>query len=171
MRMNDDAADRPGGSGLTTESLAHPGKARDPAVYPGEATAGWDEGGRSSQDRDAPAGTQEPEAEAQGREPGAQEPEPDVRTVDDQPLLGQSEAQRFRSEWSGIQGRFVDEPKEAVRAADALVAEVMQTLAQTFNAHKQELEGQWTRGEEVATEELRLALQRYRSFFTRLLRT
>jgi hypothetical protein len=47
----------------------------------------------------------------------------------------------------------------------------MQTLARNFSTHKQELEGQWDRGERVATEDLRLALQRYRSFFNRLLNT
>ncbi len=47
----------------------------------------------------------------------------------------------------------------------------MQALATTFSEHKQGLEGQWHRGEEVATEELRVALQRYRSFFNRLLNT
>ncbi|WP_262371142.1 hypothetical protein [Streptomyces sp. WAC01526] len=56
-------------------------------------------------------------------------------------------------------------------AADALVAEVMQLLATTFADHKQGLEGQWHRGEEVATEDLRLALRQYRSFFDRLLST
>ncbi|MFJ2806112.1 hypothetical protein [Kitasatospora sp. NPDC087271] len=56
-------------------------------------------------------------------------------------------------------------------AADNLVAEAMQALATTFSAHKQDLEGQWHRGDEVPTEELRVALQRYRSFFNRLLNT
>ncbi|MEV7526772.1 hypothetical protein [Streptomyces sp. NPDC091371] len=89
----------------------------------------------------------------------------------EQPLLGAEESERYRETWSGIQGRFVDDPREAVRAADSLVAEVMQTLAATFAEHKQGLEGQWDRGEDVATEDLRLALQHYRSFFNRLLRT
>ncbi|MFD7527918.1 MULTISPECIES: hypothetical protein [unclassified Streptomyces] len=66
---------------------------------------------------------------------------------------------------------FVDDPREAVGAADTLVAEVMQALATTFSERKQGLEGQWKRGEQVPTEELRVALQRYRSFFNRLLKT
>ncbi|MFJ7201082.1 MULTISPECIES: hypothetical protein [unclassified Streptomyces] len=88
----------------------------------------------------------------------------------DEPLLG-SEQDEFRSRWQRIQGDFVDDPREAVGAADTLVAEVMQALARTFSDHKQALEGQWQRGEEVATEDLRVALQRYRSFFNRLLKT
>ncbi|MDX2389041.1 hypothetical protein NJL88_02845 [Streptomyces sp. DK15] len=96
----------------------------------------------------------------------------DVDAADDtDPLLPSGEAQGFRKSWSDIQSRFVDDPQEAVRSADALVAEVMQTLAGSFAAHKQGLEGRWDRGEQVATEDLRLALQHYRSFFNRLLKT
>lgn len=90
---------------------------------------------------------------------------------DSEPLLGASDTQEFRQSWTDIQGRFVDDPQDAVRSADTLVAEVMQTLAGTFAAHKQELEAQWGRGEEVETEDLRQALQHYRSFFNRLLKT
>lgn len=88
--------------------------------------------------------------------------------AEDEPLLGQEEDE-FRSRWQKIQGYFVDDPRDAVGAADQLVAEVMQSLATTFSDHKQGLEDQWQRGEEVPTEELRVALQRYRSFFNRLL--
>ncbi|MFE7795796.1 hypothetical protein ACFU6F_43940, partial [Streptomyces sp. NPDC057460] len=62
-------------------------------------------------------------------------------------------------------------PREAVRTADALVAEVMQTLARSFASRKEGLESQWGQGEEVLTEDLRIAFQRYRSFFNRLLST
>ncbi|MFF9510961.1 hypothetical protein ACF1BU_31080 [Streptomyces sp. NPDC014724] len=86
------------------------------------------------------------------------------------PLLGE-EQEKFRSRWQTIQGEFVDDPKNAVNAADQLVAETMQALATTFSEHKRGLEGQWRRGEGVATEDLRVALQRYRSFFNRLLST
>ncbi|MFB7216514.1 hypothetical protein [Streptomyces sp. NPDC056255] len=89
---------------------------------------------------------------------------------EDEPLLGE-EQEAFHDRWQRIQGDFVDDPREAVSAADNLVAEVMQALARTFSDHKQGLEGQWQRGKEVPTEELRVALQRYRSFFNRLLNT
>lgn len=88
-----------------------------------------------------------------------------------EPLLAGHDAEDFRRRWSEIQGRFVDDPQDAVRSADTLVAEVMQTLAATFASHKEDLEGQWSKGEEVVTEDLRIALQRYRSFFNRLLTT
>ncbi|MFD4761209.1 hypothetical protein ACFWOJ_20720 [Streptomyces sp. NPDC058439] len=89
---------------------------------------------------------------------------------ENEPLLGE-EQEEFRARWQKIQGEFVDDPKNAVNAADQLVAETMQALATTFSEHKRGLEGQWHRGEEVATEDLRLALQQYRSFFNRLLST
>ena len=85
-------------------------------------------------------------------------------------LFGADEAERFKARWRELQIAFVDEPRSAVQNADELVAEVMQTLAGMFAANKQELEGQWRRDGEVETEDLRLALQKYRSFFDQLLR-
>jgi len=91
---------------------------------------------------------------------------------DDAPLelFGADEIDRFRDEWRDLQGRFVDDPQEAVQGADHLVAEVMKSLATTFTEHKHELEGQWRQeGSEAHTEELRQALRRYRTFFNQLL--
>jgi hypothetical protein len=65
----------------------------------------------------------------------------------------------------------VDEPRRTVEQADELVAQVMQRLAESFASERERLEGQWGRGEDVSTEDLRVALQRYRSFFQRLLST
>jgi hypothetical protein len=86
-------------------------------------------------------------------------------------LLGSADEDRFRQRWGDAQARFVDDPQEAVRSADGLVAELMQSLAQGFSEHKARLEAQWQRGGDPDTEELRQALQRYRSFFNRLLST
>ena len=86
-------------------------------------------------------------------------------------LLGSADEDRFRQRWGDIQARFVDDPQEAVRTADGLVAELMQSLAQGFSEHKGALEAQWQSGGDPDTEELRQALQRYRSFFDRLLST
>ena len=86
-------------------------------------------------------------------------------------LLGPADEERFRQRWGDAQARFVDDPQEAVRTADGLVAEFMQALAQGFSEHKGRLEAQWQRGGNPDTEELRQALQRYRSFFDRLLST
>ena len=85
------------------------------------------------------------------------------------PLLNQEHTKTFRDRWSDVQTGFVDEPRHAVEQADNLVAQLMQQLAQTFAAEREKLEGQWNRGQDVSTEDLRLALQRYRSFFDRLL--
>lgn len=84
-------------------------------------------------------------------------------------LLAANDTHTFQSRWDSIQTGFVDEPRQAVEQADTLVAEVMQRLAETFAQERAKLEGQWSRGDNVSTEDLRLALQRYRSFFTRLL--
>jgi hypothetical protein len=84
-------------------------------------------------------------------------------------LLDQADTEAFRRRWSDTQARFVDDPREAVQTADGLVAELMQTLARSFSQHKGELEAHWTSGGDPDTEDLRQALQRYRSFFDRLL--
>jgi len=84
-------------------------------------------------------------------------------------LLATNETQALRARWDSIQTGFVDEPRHAVEQADTLVAEVMQHLAQLFADERSKLEGQWSRGDNVSTEDLRIALQRYRSFFDRLL--
>jgi hypothetical protein len=84
-------------------------------------------------------------------------------------LFPTEEVERFRGEWREIQVRFVDDPRDAVQNADQLVAQVMQSLATTFTNHKHELEGRWQEGDKVETEDLRQALQQYRSFFNHLL--
>lgn len=85
------------------------------------------------------------------------------------PLFPSGEAEGFRSRWSETQTGFVDDPRHAVEQADGLVAEVMKRLAETFADERTKLEQQWDRGDQVDTESLRVALQRYRSFFDRLL--
>jgi hypothetical protein len=85
------------------------------------------------------------------------------------PLFPDSEAADFRRRWIEVQTSFVDEPRRAVQQADELVAGVMKLLAETFAREREGLEHQWDRGENVTTEDLRIAMQRYRSFFDRLL--
>ena len=87
------------------------------------------------------------------------------------PLLSDNDASDFERRWQDVQVGFVDEPQRCVQDADALVAEVMQRLADGFAQERRNLEAQWAGGGEASTEDLRLALQRYRSFFNRLLRT
>jgi hypothetical protein len=86
-----------------------------------------------------------------------------------EPLISDDETKDVQVRWEQIQVSFVDEPRRSVEDADTLVAELMQRLADSFARERERLEGQWDRGDEVSTEDLRVALQRYRSFFARLL--
>jgi hypothetical protein len=86
------------------------------------------------------------------------------------PLLAGSDAERFEVRWAEIQAGFVDEPREAVTHADELVAELMRHLAEVFSTQRSELEATFSGGD-ASTEDLRMSLKRYRSFFHRLLRT
>jgi hypothetical protein len=103
-------------------------------------------------------------------EDGGNEVRPEVQSqADVAALLADEDAGGFRSRWNEIQVRFVDEPRGSVEKADGLVAEMMGRLTQMFSEERTRLEGQWERGDDVSTEDLRIALQRYRSFFERLL--
>jgi len=86
-----------------------------------------------------------------------------------EPLLPTDQSNRFTDRWQQIQTSFVDQPRDAVADADALVADLMQRLAASFSNERERLEAQWDRGDDVSTEDLRIALTRYRSFFDRLL--
>jgi len=88
---------------------------------------------------------------------------------DREPLLPVDQGQRFTDRWQEIQASFVDRPRESVAEADTLVADLMQRLAASFSNERDQLESQWDRGDDVSTEDLRVALTRYRSFFDRLL--
>jgi|SRR5687768_11992323 hypothetical protein len=85
------------------------------------------------------------------------------------PLLPQDLTRQLQASWSDVQAGFVDAPREAVRKADELVATAMKQLADTFARERSNLENQWDREGDVSTEDLRVALTRYRSFFHRLL--
>ena len=84
-------------------------------------------------------------------------------------LFADAETSELRRSWDSIQAGFVDEPRRAVEDADHLVASTMKRLAEVFADERNRLEAQWARGDDVSTEDLRVALQRYRAFFTRLL--
>ena len=103
-------------------------------------------------------------AQAQGQAPAksTQEESPG-------PLLASGDVQDFRNRWEHIQTAFVDDPRTAVKQADELVASAMKRLAESFAEQRNALERQWGRGDDVSTEELRLALRKYRAFFQRLL--
>ncbi|HSA55491.1 MAG TPA: hypothetical protein VLE53_07290 [Gemmatimonadaceae bacterium] len=146
-----------------------------------------------SQDRPAPREITTAELAAaaeRAREPQAPDPEADpphagdrevavprdpARAVDRSPdasatpLFPRDVAEQLRARWSQVQTGFVDEPRRAVEEADSLVADTIKRLANSFAAARADLEREWDRGEDVSTEDLRQALQRYRAFFGRLL--
>ena len=86
-------------------------------------------------------------------------------------LVPPDEANHFRKRWDEVQTGFVDDPRRAVEDANRLVDEVTSLVVETFTRGRTTLEEQWSRGDEVTTEELRVVLQRYRSFFDSLLKT
>jgi hypothetical protein len=109
----------------------------------------------------------------EGRRDDAGQPMPPRnRPTDDEevsPLFADEACHTLWERWDHVQAGFVDEPRRAVQEADSLVAETMQQLANTFARERNNLEQQWGRGDNVSTEDLRIAFRRYRSFFKRLL--
>lgn len=107
---------------------------------------------------DQPADTEQAPTQADGPE-----------HVEQTPVMSDEAAEEYRARWQDTQANFVDDPRSAVAQADALVAEVMKRVAEEFANERNGLERQWNEGGEASTEDLRVALQRYRSFFSRLL--
>jgi hypothetical protein len=99
-----------------------------------------------------------------------QEQRTDVeQTEEERALFRDEELQSFRSRWEQVQTGFVDEPRESVQKADDLVSDLVDRLTSSFAETRSGLEEQWKKGEEASTEDLRVALTRYRAFFHRLL--
>jgi hypothetical protein len=125
---------------------------------------------------DVAAAAQRPQAQPDLNRTGTVDRSTDLRQ---QPAVGGDEqlaalfatdmADDFRSRWDAVQIGFVDDPRQAVRQADELVAEVMKSLAESFSAERDRLESQLEQQDSASTENLRVALRRYRSFFQRLL--
>lgn len=106
--------------------------------------------------------------ETEQREPVSGAPRATNAEEDAAQLFNPAAVERFRVQWQEIQARFIDDPRQAVQGADQLVASVMRSLASTFSDHKHQLESQWQQ-DSPETEDLRIALRRYRSFFNQLL--
>ena len=145
--------------GLTTEQLANP-RAAAPARA-ADAPAAPD----AARDA-APDAAREASPDARG---AAREQAPDRGASQAAQLLEPQDHEAMTRRWRDIQADFVDHPREAMQDADTLVAGLMQHLAQMFSQERSQLEAQWSRGDEVSTEDLRVSLQRYRAFFERLL--
>lgn len=84
-------------------------------------------------------------------------------------LFADADVEDYRARWTSIQVAFVDEPRKAVQDADNLVKSVLNKLSESFTQERQTLANQWSRGDNVSTEDLRITFRRYRSFFDRLL--
>lgn len=100
------------------------------------------------------------------------QPETAAAARDSEPaetLFADGELSDLRSRWTDVQSAFVDDPRGCVQKADGLVADVVDRLTSGFAQARSQLEEQWGRGEEASTEDLRIALKRYREFFERLL--
>jgi len=171
MTMTDDDAGR---NELHTADLVASGRpapaAEDFADDGATEVAGEGSGVAGSVDRDrATDRAGSPEQQGAGpserRAPSAAVSDEATSTA----LLGDVDG--YRRRWEAVQTGFVDEPRRAVENADALVAEVMTDLANSFAQERGDLEAQWSQGDQVSTEDLRVSLRRYRSFFDRLLTT
>lgn len=96
-------------------------------------------------------------------------PGTDTGNASDTSLFGGAQLEEFRGQWNSVQAGFVDDPKRCVEQADGLVSAVVEQLSSGFTEARSRLEQQWSRGEDASTEDLRVALKRYREFFDRLL--
>ena len=118
---------------------------------------------------DTPEEEVETEQRVEKRTPEMKAP---ATTADDEnlvPLFEEGSAKKFRSRWLAIQSKFVDDPSASVKQADDLVSDIIKSVTMNFADRRVSLEKQWNSGEDVCTEDLRVALKRYRSFFDRLL--
>ena len=131
--------------------------------------------GKSLTTADLAAATEIPTAQREvtrdPKEPVIENQNSNVRSEEEQlaPLFLPDVAKDFRSRWDAVQISFVDDPRLAVQQADELVAQVMKSLAETFSSERTKLEAQVDLTDKASTENLRLVLRRYRSFFERLL--
>lgn len=117
---------------------------------------------------DASAEPVEHEPQMEERMPENRAP---VDTTEDElvPLFEQDAAEKFRTRWLAIQSKFVDDPSASVKQADTLVDDVIQDITRSFADRRGSLERQWNSEGNTSTEDLRIALKQYRSFFNRLL--
>lgn len=82
-------------------------------------------------------------------------------------LVTQERADEYSARWESAKSMFVDEPRQAVGQADALVGELLDELQEAFGNQRRKLEDGLD-ADTTSTEDLRMALRRYRSFFDRL---
>jgi hypothetical protein len=182
----EDDAGRPTGD-LRSEHTGSVGSV-DPSLQArhGETRTDYDDGGRHTEIADTQVGdgqvgdgapprphTSEWESPAPAASsttsdsPGT--PRSEAHSSSDASLFEDDELAGWRARWDHVQAGFVDDPKDCVQKADSLVSDVVSELTRGFTDARARLEEQWGRGQDASTEDLRLALKRYREFFERLL--
>jgi len=160
---------------VTTDS------ARPPAATAGPDAAKATPTSRTQADEQVPGSRQitDEDTRNDAGQPGGTRPatvRPDAARVDatgadsadGASLIAHERGDDYRARWAAVQGDFIDEPRKAVTDADTLVGEVLDQLGETFRTQRAALEQQWA-DDESTTEDLRIALRRYRTFFDRLL--
>lgn len=154
------------------ETVAQPGDER--LAQPSDERLGYSPDDRTSQpsgDRLSQQGAVTNPSGGQGVSPGTTDSGASggSSTAIGDDLFADDEMVGLRARWDSVQASFVDDPKECVQKADGLVSDVVEQLTSSFTHARSRLEEQWARGEEASTEDLRIALKRYREFFDRLL--
>ena len=169
---------------LSERPAASTASADSPSMAPPESTipqgepaaVGADAGRHAVAESSAP--NQTPPAVAHSEPPSADNEAPAEMTeaasapAESQPersLFADDELAGLRARWDNVQAGFVDDPQQCVQKADGLVSDAVEQLTSGFAEARSRLEEQWARGEQASTEDLRLALKRYRAFFERLL--
>lgn len=158
---------------------------RDSRVPPEEGTT---DGGDSAVS-EAPSAEQRPGSEPEAPSQSAERPSQSIGTTarlqpedeggnghdgagsaSSQPIAFVSDPEGLQRQWDSVQVGFVDDPRNAVREADALVSTTIEELAAGFNEQRSRLEAAWASGsDEASTDDLRGAFRTYRDFFERLL--
>ena len=146
---DDRRAERTGFSEVDDTSAVEPDTARRGTTDGSAATSGASAGAVS--DRSA-GSTSSEGTDAEGRER----------------LVPAARAEEYSARWDALKGDFVDEPQRAVTQADQLVGELLDEIQRVFTDQRRELDKGFDH-DRASTEDLRLALRRYRSFFDRLL--
>lgn len=158
-----------------TEGIEDPREGTDPVVDQvsdptTNADTGHAEVTAQAQATQPDATTPQPDAAMVSAEPTSNEPVHEPTESDtEQALFADDELVGLRARWDDVQAGFVDDPRECVHKADGLVSDVVDQLTVGFSSARTRLEEQWARGEDASTEDLRVALKRYREFFQRLL--
>ena len=134
---------------------------------PDEPTSPVSQTPRMEDEKPAPAADEAtPSAEPALTEPAGAQGE---SSAEGEALFADDDLAELRARWAGVQAAFVDDPKDCVQKADALVSDLVEQLTTVFAQARSRLEEQWSRGEHASTEDLRIALMHYREFFERLL--